>query len=285
MTMTKQEATKWAQEKAHPFVGKNCRRFFAGAYTGEAGESALGFPALPGNFEGTVVLIEDGMVLLKESTNKFKAIPVHLLTEQVDVGDKAAFVFYKATRFDGSAADGSDDPAVNGIKTFSLGFQKTYIPVRFDRNHRDKARITKDKDADLPHIQNPYLIDMIEQMEEMRVDGGLRNVANIIKDAGATNIRFVDPLEEESADTAPALVLDMDNKVCQATVTVLYRRVPDCYEIQLQKDGEVVAVTQEIFFDQLGSVLIDMIDDGAWKMVKTTILKRAKKAKVAAAVA
>jgi len=284
MTMTKQEAIKWAQDKAHPFVGKNCRQFFAGAYTGEAGESALGFPALPGNFEGSVALIEDGMALLKESTNKFKAIPVNLFTEQVDVGDKAAFVFYKATRFDGSASDGSDDPAVNGMKTFSLGLSKTYIPVRFDRNYRDKARITKDESAELPRIQNPYLIDMIEQMEEMRVNGGLRNVASVIKDAGATNIRFVDPLEEESAETPPALVFDVDNKLCQATVTVLYRRVPDCYEIQLQNGEGVFAVTQEIFFDQLGSELIETIDDGAWKMVKTTILKRAKKAKVAAAV-
>ena len=69
-------------------------------------------------------------------------------------------------------------------------------------------------------IQNPYLRDMITQMEREKVDGGMRCTVNVLVDAGATNLTFTDPVEEESVTTPPGMTAQIANSKFTGSVFV-----------------------------------------------------------------
>jgi hypothetical protein len=60
-------------------------------------------------------------------------------------------------------------------------------------------------------------------------------------------------------------------------VDVIYDRGMDTYRIELLKDGEVTESTNGVYFDNLGSILGQAIDDGSWNKIEIEILKSAKK--------
>jgi phage baseplate assembly protein gpV len=103
-------------------------------------------------------------------------------------------------------------------------------------------------------------------MERIPVNGGMRRVVNVLVDAGAKDLDFVDPPEEKSAETAPAIRAQVETKKFAGGVEIFYDRAADTYGIRLTpaqpgKDGLLMT---DIYFDELGDALQVCIDDESW---------------------
>lgn len=259
-------------------LGANVRHYKFRTWTGEVVHNSLGLQSHLLAHDGKVVDEVDGYTIVKQGREAvFTVIPATLLSEAVELGDSIHLDFYKLRRFDGKSADGGDDPAKNGVRSFMLGGANTRFPVSWEARDAGLHSTAFTEGTVLTTIQNPFLRDMIHQMEEIPVDGGLRKVVNILVDAGARDLRFNDPTYEQGAVDPPSIACDVATDKFKGCVSIAYRQVPDVYEITLTpQDGE--AVTHgDVYFDEMGDHLIDLIDDRKWLQAKVTLLKAAPK--------
>lgn len=271
----KQTAEIWLKSVVSNHVGKNIRRYSWATYLGEVRHNSLGGITYLLPREGKVVDINDQFTLVKTGATEFRVISNELLSQAVNVGDKIGLSFYKLKRFDGTAADGSEDPSDGGVRSIMLTGASTKFPVKWE----DRYLGINERFADsYTVIQNPYLRDLIRQMENIPVNDGLRNVVNVLVDAGATDLAFNDPPEELSAESAPAIKVRVNTSKHVGLVEISYNRVPDTYTVKLTPDGEGQSlVLENLYFDMLGDALVDGIDDGQWKLAKVVMIKPAPK--------
>lgn len=291
-----QQGQDWLRSVIGNHVGKNIRRYTWTTYVGERRINQLGGVTYLSPIEGKVVQASELFTLVKTGANAFCIILNSLLSKQVQVGDKVAVRFYNLRRFDGTLADGSEDPAHDGARTISLTGASTQFPVKWKERHLGiNARFS---DA-YTEIRNPHLCDMLTQMESMPVNGGLRRVVNVLVDANAHNLEFVDPTDENILKTPPAVRTSVVTKKFVGQVEVFYDRGMDYYGVrltpmispaattnvgaapQLNAAGDATVI-DNISFDDVGEVLLDLIDDGSWTLAQVTVLKAAPKAKVTA---
>lgn len=272
-------ARDWVKSVIGQHVGSNIRRYECTTYVGELRHNMLGAVAYLLPIEGTVVDANEQFTLVKISANKFCVILTTLLSEPVAIGTKIAVKFYNLRRFDGSLADGSEDPSIGGCRTVMLTGSETLFPVKWEDRYLGVNEKFKDGYRE---IQNPYLRDLILQMERIPVNGGMRRIVNVLVDAGATALDFVDPPEEQSAVTPPAIRVKVDNKKFVGAVEVFYDRAADTYGILLTPTtaGEERVIT-DVHFNELGDALQVCVDDETWMQAKVTMQKPARKPKVA----
>ena len=226
--------------------------------------------------EGKVLEIGEDFTLVKVTLKRYQVIANNLLDKPVHVGDKVALTFYKLKRFDGTAADGADDAAVGNIHSFALTGAATLFPVTWPGRY---LGINEKFKGSYTEIQNPYLRDLIEQMENLPVNGGLRTVVNVLVDANGSNLTFNDPPEEKSAEDAPAIKLQVKTTKFEGGLQIGYDRASDTFTITLQPSdsSQMPTVLENVYFDDVGNVLIDNIDDGAWLLAKVTLISAAPK--------
>lgn len=123
------QADTFARDNAPAFLGKNIRKYKWSSFTGEVAHNSLGGVSFGADAQGKVVEQKEGWTLVKLSASTFKVLRTELLSQEVAIGDTIDMKFYKLRRFDGSPADGSDDPAVDGCRSFMLTGAKTKFPV------------------------------------------------------------------------------------------------------------------------------------------------------------
>lgn len=292
----KDSARNWLKTVAGKHVGKNSRRYEYTSYLGELRHNSLGGVGYLQPIEGTVVDASDMFTLVKTSANKFCVILNSLLSAPVEIGAKVAVTFYNLRRFDGSLADGSEDPATGGTRTVMLTGIETKFPVNWEGRY-----LGVDEKFDYREIQNPYLRDLITQMEHIPVNGGMRRIVNVLVDAGARDLDFVDPPEEQSADTPPAIRAVVASKKFVGVVAVFYDRASDTYGIRVtptptaelpqpHEPGSQADVSERagervidgVHFDELGDALQMLVDDEAWMQAKVTVVKPARRVKATA---
>ena len=288
----KDTAKTWLRTVAPAHLGANIRRYTFSTYVGEAATNMLGGIGYLRPQEGKVVEIGDQFTLIKVSANSFCIVLNSLLSSPVDVGDKIRAVFYELRRFNGSLADGSED----GGGSITLTGTQTRFPVRWEG--RDLC-IDEKFEASYRTIQNPYLQDLIAQMESFKVNDGYRRAVNVLVDANAKNLDFVDPPEEETFSKPPAIKASVATTQFVGEVEIFYARGCDTYGIHLRPTPEdqlaapLVPGSQaerhmrhgpfsmvDICFDELGDALQVAIDDEGWLKAKVTILKPAPKKRV-----
>ena len=190
----KDQARNWIKTVVGSHLGRNIRTFKFVTYTGETSHNQLGGVSYLMPAEGKVVEQGEDFTLIKTGPGSFTIVVSKLLSEPVALEDKVAVTFYKLRRFDGTAADGTDDSSVDGCRTMMLTGVETRFPVTWEGRY---LGINERFIASYTVIQNPYLRDMITQMERETVDGGLRHTVNVLVDAGATNLIFTDPASRE----------------------------------------------------------------------------------------
>lgn len=274
----KPDADQWLRVIAPTHVGANIRRFTWTSYLGEVRHNTLGGITYLSPCEGKVVAANDRFTLVKTSANSFCLVLTELLSLPVAIGDKIALTFYKLRRFDGTAADGSDDTSVDGIRTFSLTGAETLFPVRWEDRY---LGIHEKFSPGYREIQNPYLRDLITQCEKLPVDGGLRRIVNVLVDANARDLDFVDPPEHLSMEQPPAIKATVATGKFTGDIQIVYDRAMDYYGIRLQPTTGEPTTIEDICFDELGATLVDAIDDGTWRLAQTTVLKPAPKPRAA----
>jgi len=281
-TRTHQAAKSFMASIVNNHVGKNIRRYTIEVHVNEVRYNALGDIGGHTAQEGKVVEIGPDFTVVKRSNNSFGIIDNGLLAVPVQVGDKIRYQGYNKRRFDGTLADGSEDPAEGGARTFMLTGVKTYFPVKWDGRYLG----VNEKFADTyTEISNPYLRDLITQMETASVNEGRRAVVNVLVDAGATNLRFNDSSEDDIISDPPAIHCDVANDRFKGHVEVNYDRGMDYYRLVLTRaeDGHVERI-EDIDVFSLGQVLIDAIDDGNWLKVRVTVLQPAAKSRKTATI-
>lgn len=275
----KQQAGDWIRSVAHAHVGKNIRRFTWTTWTGETHHNSLGGVSYLTPKEGKVVDANDTFTLVKVALSEFCVVATHLLDQSVSIGDKIALSFYQLRRFDGSLADGSGDPSNGWGRTIMLTGAKTQFPVKWEDRH---LGINERFAEQYTPIGNPYLRDLIEQMERLTIDGGLRCVANVLIDAGATDLSFNDPHEEDSSISPPAIRCHVNTGKHRGGVEIGYDRASDTYFVETKADDATVDRRENVHFNELGETLIDLIDDRSWIKANVTLLKPAPKKRTAA---
>jgi len=82
----------------------------------------------------------------------------------------------------------------------------------------------------------------------------------------------VDPTPDDIIDTPPAIGFTVSTAKFAGQVTVLYDRGLDTYSVELHCNGELVKRCNEVYFDDLGQVLADLIDDGSWQQIAVEVV-------------
>lgn len=279
MSLAKQ-AADWLKSIVSNHLPSTARRYSWKTYVNEVTHNNLGGVRFISPSEGKVVEMNDEFVAVKEKGSTFIVIERKLLSQEVAVGDKIGLSFYKLKRFDGLNPDGSEDAAVGGVRSFMLTGGQTRLPATWEGRHVD--RMALGPTVTPTEIRNPYLRDLITQLEQIPVPGTPRKLVNILTDANPSNLSFNDPAEEESAVDAPAVRMTVATAKHTGGVEISYDRANDTYSVALTPNAGEAMRVEGVHFDQLAEVLLDGIDDGSWITAKVTMIKAAPKKRVSA---
>lgn len=278
----------WARANLRQFVTGNATKYTWRHCVMELGANMLGMACYSREVLGNVIHLEDDFVVIKEAMSKFAIVQLDLLREDIQVGDRVQISFYQPRRLNGTLADGSEDPAVNGCKTRMIGHFGVHLPAEWEKSEFRYQRhfaLAADRPENTVMIQNPYLIDLVGQIEssssDFKLDNGMRTVAGLIIDSKARSFKFVDPPEDESATTPPEVSFSVVNGKFCGKVQIQYDRAMDYYRLIFTETGDPEVIDDVDAFS-LGGILHERICDGQWKFAKTTVLKRAPKKKAVA---
>lgn len=155
------------------------------------------------------------------------------------------------------------------------------------------------------YIQCPELLALIEQLEQLPAPDGFRCISHLLVDAGAREFTINDPKTSDITHSPPSISFTVGNAKFNGKVTIAYDRGADTYFIQTYpaklvstEDESTIAVTLEtsletttvttpeldttepievmqitdVYFDELGARLAELIDDGAWQVIKIKVL-------------
>ncbi|PAU63663.1 GTPase [Pseudomonas indica] len=223
--------------------------------------SALGILIDPVPFQGTVIGKTEIAIVIKVGRTQFAALDRALMSQEPADGAKVQVTPYARRHFDGQRVDTPtqhEERWANGkaytVQSLVLGGTTTRIP--------------------LPAPRCPELAELIEQLESLPAPDGFRRIAHLLVDAGARDFTCVDPLPKDILRTPPAIGFTVDTAKFRGQVTVLYDRGLDVYTIELRRDGALVERVDEVYFDDLGSVLERLIDDGRWRQIRVDVLSQ-----------
>lgn len=123
--------------------------------------------------------------------------------------------------------------------------------------------------------QNPYLNDLVGQIQMLPALDGVRKLINILADVGATNFHYEDDVYEndgENQSLTPALFWDVTKcEIFTGRMGIVYDRCADTYQVVY---GE--QVVEGLYFDDLATWFARLLDDGAWKSISTQLLSKAQ---------
>lgn len=245
-------------------IPRNARRFKFKIYDGQPMQSALGFHVDPKPFEGKVVARNDEAIVVQTGRTEFAVLDRSLTTEAPDEGVKVLVTPYIRRRFDGERADTPEtrteynsDGTPYTVKTMVLGTAPARLPV--------------------PEPRCPELGDLIRQLEQMPAPDGFRRITHMLVDAGARDFSWVDPLPDDIISTPPAIGFTVSTTKFEGRVTILYDRGGDAYVIELKRSDEVIERKEPVYFDVLGGVLENLIDDGRWRLIQLEILANGRR--------
>jgi hypothetical protein len=236
-------------------VPSNVRSFKFNIFDGQPKVSTLGFHIDPKPFEGKIIVKTDEAIVVKTGRAEFAVLDRALVTEEPEEGAKVHVEPYARRRFDGLRADTpieeeitADDGTKVVMQTHILGSVSTKLPV--------------------PEPHCPKLKDLIGHLESLSAPDGFRRITHLLVDAGAKDFTWVDPTPANIIKTPPAIGFTVATAKFEGQVTVLYDRAGDQFVVELHRDGALVERVEPVFFDDLGSTLERLIDDGTWRRIR-----------------
>jgi hypothetical protein len=246
-------------------VPSNARSYEFIIFDGEPKVSPLGFHIDPKPFDGKVIARTDDAIIVKTGRIRFAVLDRALVTEDPAEGTKVQVAPYARHRFDGQRADTPEERTEldsNGtpytMLTLALGSAPAKLPI--------------------PKPRCPELQELIRQMEELPAPDRFRHITHMLVDANARDFTWVDPLPRNIIRTPPAISFSVDTAKFKGRVTVLYDRGLDLYAVELSRDGECVERVDNVYFDSIGGVLEELIDDGEWRRIRVQSLPARKPA-------
>ena len=280
------QATTFARAVLPALCAKGSRKFQWRVFDGALHHNGLGGVRYLSPCEGVVSVQQDGFTAIKTGRADFTVVSTDAFATPVAIGDKISASFYQLRRFDAKLADGSEDPAVGGCKRFMLTGVQSQFPVMWAAD-ADRDRYGREGDgAEVKTlVGNPYLIDLIEQLETGPSSHPLRKPINVLIDAYQGELRFVDPGYEHSASADrtqwPSILMDVRTPHGVAALAIRYNRAMDYYAVDVQHGDASPICGDDIDFEHLPVLLEEIVGDPSWIKVKVTQLKASRLAKAA----
>lgn len=265
--MNKNQAREYLRSVAGQYLPRTARNYKFSAYTGETSVNAWGMSVDPQPQEGKVVEVTDDWVLIKKKGSEFFVAARDMLEAIPAVGATVLVTPYARRGFDGRRIDAPKEESRDGFRmqTFTIGVSESKLPL------------------DVDALVCPELRDMIQQIEKLPADN-VRTIAQVLIDAGAwqTAVTYQDPEPDDIIDKPPTLRFGIRSEKHQGFLEVRYDRGLDLYDVVLTglEGQEVTKVDNVTGVDgQLAEVIVDLVDDGNWRLAKLEILKAAPKPK------
>lgn len=272
-------------ELIKPLVPKNCRRYHYRFCELLPAENAFGIRCDSQPFKGKVALIHHSFILIQEedSKNKFVIVDRAYLDQVPEQGTKVEVIPYARRHFNGQRIDESEkevrtlaDGTAYTVTKMMLGGTTTELPLPVPKEN----------------IQCPELLALIEQLEQLPAPDGFRCISHLLVDAGAKDFTINDPKASDITNSPPSISFRVANAKFNGQVTIGYDRGADTYFIQLnpatlistqacvvREDSSLAETTAhesmevtDVYFDELGIRLAELIDDRAWQVIKVKSL-------------
>lgn len=272
-------------ELIQPLVPKNCRRYHYRFCELLPQTNAWGFQIDPQPFKGKVTLIHNDFILIQEegSKNKFVIVDRAYLDNLPELGAKVEVIPYARRHFNGQRIDEPEkevrtlaDGTAYTVTKMLLGGTTTELPLPVPKEQ----------------IQCPELLALVEQLEQLPAPDGFRCISHLLVDAGAKDFTLNDPKASDIKKSPPSISFRVANAKFIGEVTIGYDRGADTYFIQIRptklispadcvamEDSSLAKTTAnesmeitDVYFDELGLRLAELIDDGAWQVIKVKSL-------------
>lgn len=275
-----------------PLIPRNCSRYQYRFCELLPQPNALGFCSDPHSFTGKAVFINEVFMLVKRANtrNQFVIVDVAYVDAVPNIGDQIEVTPYARHDFNGKRVDEpekeiqtSPDGTQYTVTKIILGGATTELPLPISKEH----------------IQCPELLALIEQLENLLAPDGFRQISHLLVDAGAREFTINDPKASDIIHSPPSISFKVENAKFTGKVTIGYDRGADTYVIQTTpsiqlksistqtiaeidntvsnisldptEPIEVIQIT-DVYFDELGVRLTELIDDGAWQVIKVNVL-------------
>lgn len=276
MSVSKDQASAWVRTVSRAHLASNCREYRWAVYVAQrSNSSALGFQVDLKPAEGKIVDESEEYVLMKTSRTEFFVAAKESLSIVPEVGSVCRITPYARRLFDGTRLDApiEENCGTYVTKIYHMGAYKSPLPI-------DKEKIACFQ-----------FRDMINVIESERADS-IRTISQVLIDAGA----LAEPIfcqdvidEEDIIDKPPTLRFAVCTSKHTGYVEIRYDRAGDCFTVLiLNGDMTVLSCTEQVYIaidgpSNIGQIIIDAVDDGAWKIAPVAILKKAPARKAVAA--
>lgn len=248
-------------------IPKNAQRIDCTFFDDRPMHNAFAMRVDPRPIEGRVVALTDEAIIVKTGRIAFVAVDRMLATESPAAGTKVRVTPYFRRDFAGERLDAprqenwtDGDGKVHEMNVMVIGSRVARIP--------------------LPHKpKNPYLADLVEQLEILRTQDNLRTIANMLVDAKATDIEITDPDEEHLSDTPAEISFAVTTDKFAGRIAVLFDDGAMNYAVELRANGAVTKRIANVSVTGLAQVLAELIDDGQWRRIDVAILSPGSKGK------
>lgn len=264
------QAKKYLQTVADKYLAKNARKYNFIAVTGEKQINMLGFPTDIKPAEGKVVDGNNEWLLIKTGRSEFMVVDKTLLHDIPGIGSTIRITPYHRRRFDGKLIGTPEVRAENGYHTMTtlVGDCDSRIPI-------DQSR-----------LKSTHLKTMINQISKAPAGDGVRNIGNMLVDAGGVFpelLGYTDPEDADNQVIRPSLTFAINTWKFSGELTIDFDGKINCYTCVLtDHQGGITRLNNPIMQESLGRVIGELVDDGAWKFAKVEILKEAPKPKMPA---
>lgn len=243
---------------------RNARQFSYRIYDDQPQRSSLGCSVDPQPFRGTVIAKTDDAIVLKVGRIAFAAVDRTLATADPEPDTIVEVVPYARRDFDGRRVDAPDEErheSANGhrysVQTIHVGGRHVALP--------------------LPPPRCPQLADLIEQLEQRPAPDGFRTIAQLLVDAGARDFSCVDPEPEAIAETPPEVAFEVATAKFSGRAAIVYDCGLDLYVVELRHPSCPPTQVLHVEFTSLGTTLEALIDDGAWRRIRITVLEHTRR--------
>lgn len=280
MTFNVDAGKDWLKCNIHNHLASNARNYKTGVMTLKLGTNMLGYSVDLKPFEGVVLHCDPSFIVVKTGRTEFKVVDPTILSEIPDVNSKVLITPYSRRRFDGSflrdpiarREDAGDGRTVI-INTYEIGTCHSTLPVGKPTGSYKE-----------------YMSNMLTLLTHGKCNDGVRVISNMLVDFNAAKVEMILPpdMDEETGeslgpwvDAQIAFDCKTDKFVGRATIGL--DMGADTYYVVLQKpdeNGNLVEHTRcsTVYFDQMATVLENLLCDGKWKIAKVEVLKKAPKA-------
>ena len=231
-------------------AGKRFTKYTYALRLPTTGHNMMGNEASAPATEGTVLAIQDGVVVVKVKPTQFEGfLLADLASTDFNLGDKVSISF---NGFNGTE---KIEVASTGFRTFTFG-RKQLKPL----------------------VDDEYIKQMTEQLSEMRLSDGRRGL-HLLHDLKYTNFAAGSSMD---STRNPYVSFDVIGRKFQGNVRIELVLGMDAYAVTFTPVEGTLHIVDYVLFDEFLPLIEETCDSSLSKVAAVMILKRARKPKLAA---